>query len=31
MNGEDAPEAMLRYGIEWTSQAQDTADKGDKS
>jgi hypothetical protein len=31
MNGEDAPEATLRYGIEWTPQGGDKKNGGDKS
>jgi anaerobic selenocysteine-containing dehydrogenase len=31
MNGEDAPEATLRYGIEWTAQGDGNSNGGDKS
>jgi anaerobic selenocysteine-containing dehydrogenase len=31
MNGQDAPEATLRYGIEWTAQGVDNKNGGDKS
>jgi hypothetical protein len=31
MNGQTAPEATLRYGIEWTSQGADNKNGGDKS